>query len=261
MLWIYDIPIPLFGLLCVVTFAILGIVGYYVTKPIVRKLMGPPPGHNEGDDVIIGAVTLFYGLVLALIAVAVWTKFSAADDTVSQEASALRSLYRDVETYPEPDRSTLTNQLRDYTKSVIDDEWPAQQRGIVPSSVNEQVTAFETTLFAFNPKTEGEKVIHESAIGEYNKFIELRTLRLDSIRQGIQGSLWAILLIGAVLTIVSTYFLQLKRVLAQLTMTSFVSVMIAIIIVITAVMDHPYRGEFSVGPDAFQEAYSRMAVH
>ncbi|HME49298.1 DUF4239 domain-containing protein [Mycobacterium sp.] len=260
MLWIYDIPTPLFGLLCVVAFAILGIVGYYVTKPIVRMLMGPPPGHNEGVDVIIGAVTLLYGLILALIAVAVWEQFSTADTTVSQEASTLRSLYRDVEMYPEPDRSTLTTPLRDYTKNVIDNEWPAQQRGIVPST-NDQISAFETALYAFNPKSEGEKLIHESTIGEFNKLVELRNQRLHTVTQGIPSSLWAIILIGAVLTIVSTYFLQLERVRAQLTMTSFISVLIAIVIFITAVMDHPFRGGFSVGSDAFQTTYDRMTGH
>jgi hypothetical protein len=259
MLWIEDIPTPLLGLLCVGAFAILGIGGYYVTKPIVHALMGPPPGHNEGVDVIIGAVTLLYGLILALIAVAVWEQLSAADTAVSQEGSTLRSLYRDVETYPEPDRSTLETQLRDYTKYVIDTEWPAQQRSIVPSGGNDKVAAFETALLAFNPKSEGQRLIHQSAISEFDKMVELRSLRLHAVKEALPSSLWTIILVGAVFTIASTYFLQLGRVRAQLTMTSFVSVLIALIIFVTVDVDHPFQGALSVTPDAFQTNYDWMS--
>lgn len=258
MTWIYDLPTLLFGLLCLVTFTILGIVGYYVTGPIVRMLMGPPPGHNQGVDVMIGAVTLLYGLILTLMAVAVWGEATTASTTVSEEAASMRVLHRSLTAYPEPDRSTLRTELGDYTKSVIDDDWPAQRRGVAPPVRNDKLYAFQKTLFAFNPKSEAEKVVHESTLREFDKMIELRSLRLHSIAQGISSLLWAVILVGALLTIMATYFLQLERVLAQLTMTTFVSIVIAIIIFMTASMDHPFQGRFGVGPGAFQINYDWM---
>ena len=261
MLWIYDLSTPVFGVLCCAAFFILGIVGYFVTRPLVKWLMGPPPGHNEGVDVIIGAVTLLYGLILALIAVAAWEQFAAADNTVGQEAATLRSLYRDVDSYPEPDRTTLTGELQDYTKFVIDVAWPQQQRGIIPTGGTDRISVFEKSLYGFEPKTERARLVDESAIAEFNKMIELRANRLHAVNAGISGSLWAIILIGALITILLTYFLQLERVRAQLTMTSFVTVLIGIVIFMTAAVDHPFRGEVSVGSDAFQQTLELMTSH
>jgi len=78
MLWIYTLSEPVFGVLCCSVFVVLGILGYFLTKPAVRFLIGPAAAHNKGVDAVIGAVTLLYGLVLALIAVAVWQQFVAA---------------------------------------------------------------------------------------------------------------------------------------------------------------------------------------
>jgi len=255
MRWLFILPAPLFLLLCVVAFVILGMVGYYVTKPIVRMLMG---GSFGGTDGIINAVTRLYGLILALMAVAVWQNFQAADASVSKEASALRSLYRDFDEYSEPDRSMLTMQLRDYTKYVIDEEWPAQQRGVFPSSGSGKVSALQRALFALTPKSDRDKLIQESAIGEFRDFSELRALRVQAITEGMPSALWVVILLGAFLTIVSTYFRQLEPVRAQLTMTSFVSAIIAIIIFITAEMDYPFQGQVSVPPDAFRIVYNWM---
>ena len=258
MLWVYNLSLWQFGILCCATFVGIGIVGYFLTKPLVRWLMGPPPGHNEGVDVIVGAVTLLYGLILALIAVGVWEQFTRADDAIGQEAAVLRSLYRDVETYPEPARTDLTHQLREYTKYVIEGEWPAGQKGHVSPTGSDMVTSFEKSLYQFEPPTERSQLVDASAISEFNKMVELRTARLHTVNAGIPGSIWAIILIGSIVTIFITYFLQLDRVRAQLTMTSFVTLLIGLVIFMTVEVDHPFRGVVSVTPEAFQTTYDLM---
>ena len=42
-------------------------------------------------------------------------------------------LYRDVSGYPEPARSRLQGELRDYTRFVIEQAWPEQRHGRVPA--------------------------------------------------------------------------------------------------------------------------------
>ena len=62
---------------------------------------------------------VFYGLAVALIAVSVWQSYSDVAKTLSQEATALAALYRDVSSYPEPIRPQLQKGLRDYTDQII----------------------------------------------------------------------------------------------------------------------------------------------
>lgn len=256
-LWIYDLTEPVFGFLCCGVFFVLGILGYFLTRPVMNFLMGPPSGHRAGTDAVIGAVALLYGLLLAQIAIGAWQQFVAAQNTVAQEAATLRTIYRDVDSYPEPARTTLTGQLRDYTKSVIEVEWPMQQAGIRPAAGQDELDAFEKSLYSFEPEAIHDQLVAASAITEFNAMMKLRATRLNTVDAGIPGTLWTTLFLGAVITTVSTYFLQFPRVRAQLAMTSFVTLLVAAVVFMTAVVDHPFRGTrgMSVTSQAFQVVY------
>ena len=56
---------------------------------------------------MVHSVMVFYGLALALIAVNVFETYADVSKIISQEATSLAMLYRDVSTYPEPIRSQL----------------------------------------------------------------------------------------------------------------------------------------------------------
>ena len=71
---------------------------------------------------------VFYGLALALIAASVWQTYSDVSKIVSQEATAIYALYRDVSGYPEPVRGQLQGELRDYVHQIIYKAWPLQQK-------------------------------------------------------------------------------------------------------------------------------------
>jgi hypothetical protein len=62
---------------------------------------------------------VFYGLALALIAVNVFETYADVSKIISHEATALAVLYRDVSAYPEPIRSRLQKDVRDYVDYVI----------------------------------------------------------------------------------------------------------------------------------------------
>jgi Protein of unknown function (DUF4239) len=78
---------------------------------------------------MVHSVMVFYGLALALIAVNVFETYADVSKTVSQEATALAVLYRDVSAYPEPIRSQLQKELRDYVDYVIHEAWPFATAG------------------------------------------------------------------------------------------------------------------------------------
>ena len=78
---------------------------------------------------MVHSVMVFYGLALALIAVNVFETYADVSKIISQEATALAVLYRDVSTYPEPIRPQLQKQVRDYVEYIIHEAWPLQQRG------------------------------------------------------------------------------------------------------------------------------------
>lgn len=78
------------------------------------------------------SVMVFYGLAVALIAVSVWQTYSDTSQVVTEEAISLAAFYRDVSSYPKPARAGMQNELRGYTKYVIEEAWALHRQGKVP---------------------------------------------------------------------------------------------------------------------------------
>src|SRR5262249_43200605 len=147
-----------------------------------------------------------------LIAVAVWTSYTQVEDIVSAEASSIACLYRNVTGYPEPARRELQHHVRDYTQSIITQAWPAQMRGEVLDETTRQLSTLQEELVRFEPSTLGQQILHAEALRQFNEVAGMRRKRLHAIGGGLPLVMWAIVLVGAALTIGVTYLLQIERV-------------------------------------------------
>jgi hypothetical protein len=204
------------------------------------------------------AVMVFYGLAVALIAVSVWQTHTDAANTISGEATALGVLYRDVAGYPEPTRSQLQNHLRDYVEYVIHQAWPLQRRGQVPSGGVEKVNNFEARLVAFEPATEGQKLLHGETLRAYSHMIEARRLRLDAVLTGLPGVLWCVFVIGALVSLSSTFFFKVEDAHLQRIQVVLLALFIGLLIFIIFALDRPFRGDLGLEPDAYQLIYDQL---
>ena len=115
----------------------------------MRRVHGDEHSHNEIVGFYLGAICLFYGITLGLVAVGTWQAYSEVDTKVGEEASALAALYRDVSNFPDPKRAELQADLREYARQVIDVAWPLQRRGIVPQNAADESEGFSNTTGQF----------------------------------------------------------------------------------------------------------------
>src|SRR3984893_14941689 len=256
--WLYDLPTWLFGLLSVAVTVTVGLVGFYATRKWVRRVHGAEHSHNEIVGFYLGAVCLFYGITLGLVAVGTWEAYSDVENKVGEEASALAVLYRDVSSFPDPKRVELQTDLREYAHQVIDVAWPLQRRGIVPQSSADALMAIQTHLGSFEPATEGQKTLHAEAYREFDRVVELRRFRLNSVTGGLPALMWCVLLVGAFLNIALTWFFDMRSHRMHMWMTIMFSGFLGLMIFLLAAMDYPFRGEISVGPEAFELVYKQL---
>ena len=93
-----------------------------------------PHGTRPVNDIVIFVAANFgvvYAVLLGLLIVATFQNTKDLEDHIAMEASRLSTLYRGAESYPEPLRSELRSQLRDYTHYIIEKDWPAHRKGRV----------------------------------------------------------------------------------------------------------------------------------
>ena len=258
MYWLFNLPIRLFGLLIISVTVAVGLVGFRATRKWVRRVHGEEHSHNDIVGFYLAANCVYYGITLGMLAIGTWQAYSDVDTKVGEEASVLAALYRDVSNFPDPKRAELQADLREYTHQVIDIAWPLQRRGIVPQNANNAIEAFQTHLVNFEPMTEGQKALLAEAYREFDRIVELGRIRLQSVTAGLPGPLWSVVLVGAFLNIAVTWFFDMRSQSMHMWMTAMFSCLLGLLVFLLAAMESPFRGEISVGPEAFKLVYDQL---
>ena len=201
--------------------------------------------------------SVLYGLLVGLLAVAAYQNFAGVSDIVTKEASSLAALYREFEAYPQPIKGRLQNDLRNYTRFVIDRAWPEQRRGIIPTEGTHRMTQIIDDLMSFEPSKKSEEIAHAETYRQLNAYTELRRSRLANVTTGIPGVFWWVVALGALITILLLAMLDME-IHVHLILTGLVSLFLGLVIFLIAAMDNPFRGEVSVGPDPLEAVYQSL---
>jgi len=250
--YLNDLPLVI-SLIIVVLFTVTLAVGFLIfTRVYIRRHFNI---SDETDDTVqfyAGAIAAFYGIALAFITVANWENYTRAISIVSAEAASVGALYRDVSGYPEPLRTELKDGLKEYLEFVINRAWSVQKQGIVLQGSVQILNRFQDAMLQFEPATEGQKVIHGEAFSQYNEFISNRRQRIDFIDAQLPTILWIIILGGAAITIFVTYFFYVPNVRLHIMLIVCYSMLIAVVIYFTALMENPFKGPVGITASSYQ---------
>jgi lipid-A-disaccharide synthase-like uncharacterized protein len=252
--WIYDYPSLYIAALFVLVFVAATCLAIFFFRRFFRLWIHRERGTNDMVGFAFSGFSVLYGILVGLLAVAAYQNFSAVDDIVTNESSSLEALYRDLRAYPQPIRGRLQDELRDYTRNVIDRSWPEQRKGILPSEESHRVSEFVAGLMAFKPADKGEEIIHAETLRQLNNFIQLRRVRLANVSRAIPSVLWWVVVFGALINILLIAMLDMEL-HVHLILGSTLSAFLGLVIFLIAAMDNPFRGEVSLGSDAFQAVY------
>jgi hypothetical protein len=258
--WLYEMR-PLYaGLLLVVFIESVSMVGLFVTRWLIMPRLHYHDGSNDAVSGTVQAIGVFYGITVGLIAVGVWNTHSNASDLVSQEATSIGSLYRDVSGYPEPIRGELRTKLREYTVFVIDTSWPAQQsgQGQLVAGGAKLIDEFQDKLYTFQPANPGQVALHSETLSAYNKLIDYRRMRIDAVNSGLSAKMWAVIWVGAIISIGVAYFYRIPDPRLHVILVALMSGLLAMVLFMITVNDRPFFGQVSVESDPYKLVLDRL---
>jgi hypothetical protein len=255
--FVFDYPLVT-GFVIIAILAVFAVVGSLVVRRRVLPRLRVGEGDSEFTGAMLQSVMVFYGLAVALIAVTVFETYSDTTKVVTGEATALNALYRDVTSYPEPIRSDLQHRLRDYTDQVINGAWPLQQQGKIPTAGVEQMTHFQEVLTAFEPTTEGQKILHAETLRAYNQLIQARRLRLDAVGTKLPTVMWVVVVIGAFIGLGASFFFKVADARLHLIEVLLLAVFIGMIILMIITLDRPFRGNLGISADPYRLVYDQL---
>jgi hypothetical protein len=257
-IWAYKMSPLQLALIMVAGIEAVSLVCLLLTRRFVLPRLHFHDGINDAISGTVQAIGVFYGITVGLIAVGVWNTNSNASDLVSREAASIGALYRDVGGYPQPARDTLRAKLRDYTESIIEQSWPAQKEGRILNVGTLILDDFQSTLYAFEPTTTGQGVLHSETLSAYNRLIEYRRLRIDAVGGGLSGVMWWVIWIGAAISIGVAYLYKIEDPKIHATLVALMAGFLGIVLFMIVINDKPFFGHVSVSADPYRLILERL---
>jgi hypothetical protein len=255
--WIYEYPAWIIAGLFAAVFVGTTWLAVFVFRRFLKSWIHSDRPANDMVGFMFSGFSVLYGLLVGLQAVAAYQNFASVSDIVTKEASSLAALYRDVHAYPQPIRGKLQNDLRNYARFLIDRAWPLQQHGIVQNEGTHRVTQFAVDLMAFEPSKKSEEIAHAEAYRQFAAYNELRQIRLADVDTGLPAIFWWVMALGAFITITLIAMLDMQLPV-HLILSTIMSLFLSLVIFLIAVMDNPFRGGVSVGPEPFEAVYQNL---
>lgn len=250
--WLYEMSSLRAALLLVAFVELISLIGLILTRRFLLPKFHFGEGINDAISGTVQAIGVFYGITVGLIAVAVWNTYTSASGLVSNEATSIASLYRDVNGYPSPLREELRGKLRDYTVFVINDVWPAQKRGQPPKGGVALIDEFQRTLYAFEPATQSQIALHGETLRAYNQLVQYRNLRIDAVNSGLSLTMWAVIWLGAAISIGVAYFYRIEDVKLHAALVVLMAGFLALVLFMITINDKPFYGYASIPSTPYQ---------
>jgi len=207
---------------------------------------------------VMQSCMVLYGLVAALTAVSVWQKYGQVSDVVSNEAVAIASLWRDLGGYPQRERDAMREVLRGYTSQIINEAWPAQRQGRILRQGEDWMDRLQAQLFAFEPASVSQQIIHAETLSAYNRLTQARRQRVDAVTSGLPAVMWFALLPGAMGCLLLSLFIRLEDPRFEAILVCGLAGFMAMVLFVIISLDKPFQGAMSIPPDSYQLVYDQL---
>ncbi|HEY5837479.1 MAG TPA: hypothetical protein VIT19_00495 [Pyrinomonadaceae bacterium] len=259
-IWLYQTH-PLFTAIILIAFIeTVALIGLFLTRKFVLPRFRYDAEVNDAVSGSVQVIGVFYGITVGLIAVGVWNSHSSSAELVSKEAASIGAMHRDLGGYPSPIKEELRAKLRDYTVFLINDAWPAQKtgQGLFVNRGTAVLDEFQASLFAFQPANPAQQALHSETLRAYNILIDYRRLRIDAVNQGLSGVMWAVIWVGAVISIGVAYLFHIEDPKIHFILIGLMAGFLAVVLFMIIVNDRPFYGYVSLTADPYKIILDRV---
>lgn len=251
-----SIPAWLFCFLMIALY-----VGISVTALLIIRKLYPHYKcklHNDIAGFIFATLGVIYAVLLAFVVVITWQDFDKAENITISEANFIAALYRDATPLPDEFRAELKNDLTNYVKAIINEEWQTMAKGRRSAKAQEMQEKLWKLYSGYQPENETQKIFFAESVSKLNQAAEMRRQRIVYASTGINSLLYFVLIVGSFITIAFTMLFGTENVVPHLIMVSLLAAMIAITLFSVIAMDYPFTGDISIKSDIFSHMLSSL---
>ncbi len=251
------------GLLLLVVACTFAIAGLLVVRK--RVPLQELKANHEVGAIILAVVAQVYAVLMSFIVIVVWGQYTDTETLTMQEASSIGSMYWLAQGLPDTERREVQVSLRDYTQSVVIEEWPLMAQGVDLNDRADQAWTDHDDIWIeinqLSPDSPKETNVQMQLLEEMRTLDQDRRMRLLSAQRRMPNLMWVILLGGGVITVAFTYLFGAKHIWVQAGMTIGMVAIFGLILIMIAELDTPFSGKVQVQPTGFRSLLNLMNLY
>jgi hypothetical protein len=192
------------------------------------------------------------------VAVSVYENYADTREAALHEAGQVTALYRGTTGLPEQVAEPIEASIKEYLQAVIEEDWPDQQRGVLPDGSLRLVNQIEEEIHEYEPVGLQQLAEFQQLLATFDDVVETRRVRIDAKALALPLLFWISIWVGAAVNAVLLALIIVKSRRLHLVLAGMLALFIGLVMFTTADMDLPYQGSLAVGPGAFERVLSQI---
>jgi hypothetical protein len=209
--------------------------------------------NNDVAGIAFAIIGVLYAILMTFVIVSVWEAGDGAQDSGRAEARAVVDLNHYADTLPTAEGAAMRELTGEYTRIVIQQEWPAMALGRpVGKAGNAVIAKLWKTVDAPLPDGADTAANRQSeARADLRALTANRDARLAAADAGLPKVMWLALIVGDVLTLANALMFGVKGSGEYLTIIAMLSAMSALMLFAVYELEFPFQRGESVTVDVF----------
>ena len=202
----------------------------------------------------------FTALLLALLTVMVHEEYNGARSAASAEANAVGDLYLFIQSIDDSREREIEQRIEDYTRTVIDEEWPALARGESSARAWTLFYDIDRMIDDLEPKTRREQALYAQMLSGFAVMADQRRDRLSKAGTTLPAVMWAMLFVGILITMSYAVAMGVGTSPASAAMLCVLAVLIGLVLSVMVAMNAPFGGGLGVEPNDMRALLSEFEI-
>ena len=248
---INDVPLVL-GVALFMGVAVFATVGpFMLIRTYHAALL---PGRSYDMAIAVGVrLGVLHGLILALVFSVVQSEYLAQRTLIAKEAASTARVYFNLQRYGDPAADALRQDVKVYTREVIDGEWPALAHEKLSPKAWETYDRILDGALNLEARTPRQEKLRENILTSLNRINEFRQDRLFAAGAKLPALFWFIAILGFLIVAAMFFVFEYTR-LHALMLAGYASYTGAILYFIF-VMNNPFSGPPALSPAPLELIY------
>jgi hypothetical protein len=232
---------------------------------LMRRLAGDEPFFRDAGapGAVFGAVRGPLAVLLAFVIFLAFQGYNGARTAARTEASALLTMSRAANLFPPGNAGFLQRPLVCYGVAVVEDGWPAMERGEVSSTAEEWINESARSINQLSVRTPVQREAITQFFLEANELEAARDDRLSAADGFVPTPVWIVLILGGLMVVGYASFFADRRekALSQVIMIGATVTVIASGLLLVAFFDQPYADRpGSLKPTAMESTLEQLEL-